>query len=68
MASHTGPGSALEHALEMAVLAGQIAMEAPELIAGCQVVELRSLDGLGVRYQEDEQQKPECQDEGRSDD
>jgi hypothetical protein len=52
----------------MAVLAGQVAMEAPELIAGCQVVELRSLDGLGVRYQEDEQQKPECQDECRSDD
>ena len=55
MAPRTGPGGALEHALDMAVFAGQIAVKAPELVACRKVVKLRALNGLGVRCQEDKQ-------------
>lgn len=57
MAAHTRSGSPLEDALDMAVLAGQVAVETFELIAGCQVVELRPLDRPCLRRHEQQTQE-----------
>ena len=49
--THAGAGSAFEYALKMAVLAGQVAVESAELVAGCQMVKLRPLNRFGVGRQ-----------------
>jgi len=52
VAAHAVPGRAFEDTLQMAVLASQVAVEAAQLIARGQMVELRSLDGRSRRCQE----------------
>jgi hypothetical protein len=57
--THAGTWSTLENTLKVAVLAGQIPVEAAQFVPRGQVVELGPLDGGCVRYQEREQDEYE---------
>ena len=60
MAANARPGCALEDALQMAVFACEIAVEAAQLIARSQVIKLSPLDRCGMRQQEQAHDQEHC--------
>src|SRR3569833_2745129 len=61
VASPARSGRAFEDSLDMAVFAGQIAVEAPELVSRRKVVKLSALNRHGARRHESKQQQAQEQ-------